>query len=59
MKNHNTLAAAIAAALFFVLVPAVLHAQEEPEEDKFVPLSELRPLERTEGNRNLHSNQYG
>ncbi|GAB4428172.1 MAG: hypothetical protein OHK0011_10310 [Turneriella sp.] len=59
MKNHNHFAAAMAAAFLFFSVPAGLYAQEEPEEDKFVPLAELKPLEKTEGYRNRHSYQYG
>lgn len=59
MKKYNTVAAVASAALLFFFAPKSAQAQEEPEEDKFVPLSELKPLEKTEGYRNPHSYQYG
>lgn len=53
----------MAAALLFFSFSSVIVAEddkhEEPEEDKFVPLSEMKPLEKTLGYRNKHSYQYG
>lgn len=59
MKKQSTFRAASVALLSCTIAFAPISAQEEPEEDKFVPLSELKPLEKTEGYRNRHSYIYG
>jgi|JI9StandDraft_1071089.scaffolds.fasta_scaffold64391_2 hypothetical protein len=55
--------AAIAAACLFFATYSVAFAEdekrEEPEPDEFVPLSEMKPLEKPFGYRNKHSYQYG
>lgn len=50
---------AVSAALLFFAAPVTLYGQEEPDDDKFVPLAEMKPLEKTQGYRNRHSFQYG
>jgi len=54
----NTLSARPIAAAFFscILMTAPAFANDQ---DDFVPLSEMKPLEKTQGFRNRHSFQYG
>jgi hypothetical protein len=59
MFMKKLLKAAIAATLFAYSVTNAVFANDEPEEDKFVPLSEMRPLEKAEGFKNRHAFQYG
>ncbi|MFZ5629940.1 MAG: alginate export family protein [Spirochaetota bacterium] len=59
MTRKKFTAAIVAASFLFTAFSGALVAQADPDDDKFVPLSEMKPLEKTEGYRNPHSFQYG
>ncbi len=57
MKKSKILLAVLGTAALYAL-PAPTAAVETSDDD-FVPLSEMKPLEKTEGYRNEHSYQFG